>query len=87
VEKMVKQIIVSGENAQKEFNISEYTSVTILNRGGTSNTVISLSADGTNFVQKASVAADTITTVTDNAVMLRVAPGTGATYDVVGELR
>ncbi len=84
---MTSTIIAIDVTTQQDYNIAEYETITIFNRGGTSNTVVYIGVDTGRLVQKLSIAADTITTINDKAAMLRIIPGTGANVDIVGSVR
>jgi len=86
---MAKCIIAAAQNATASFNISEYTSVSVITHGGTGTFTLKLGIDNTaaNLEQHSTPAADSITTITDNGLILEVTVNTGGTYDVIGEVR
>jgi len=86
---MAKFVISKAQSATASYNISEYTSVSVITHGGTGTFTLKIGVDNTvaNLEQHSTPAADTITTITDNALILEVTVNTGGTYDVIGEVR
>jgi len=86
---LAKCIIAEAQNATASFDISEYTSVTVITHGGTGTFTLKLGIDNTaaNLEPHSTPATNTITTVSDNGLILEVTVNTGGTYDIIGEVR
>lgn len=83
----MRQLLASGATTAQIYDITSYTSVTVLTHGGTGSFTLEVGTDDTTLLTHSTPAGDTITTITDNILLLKVTPNTGGTYDVVAELR